>query len=300
MARREPSVFRTGPLAVPLRKRDGGRYPPARRVPHLPVDHPELEWLALEFDRDPLGVRDESRAIAAESDEIGRVTPGAGKSSSPPDGIAASSSSTRSRGGPGFRPSPARADGSPRGDGPLPRRPGPAPCRRRRACGGGCRARPRPRCAWRSPGRAGRRRPARPARQRAGPPWRSVRRVRPARPARRSAPCRASRAAATIPVVVRATLCRRASLPEPIPRRRGPRLDRLLGQEPAHVGREAAGRLVATAAVLLQRLHDDPVEIPLHQGRQLGRLGLPLRRDLRAASRPACSAGCSAGAAPLP
>ena len=47
---------------------------------------------------------------------------------------------------------------------------------------------------------------------------------------------------------------------EPISRAGGHGLHRFAGQIALHVGREAVGRVVATRAVLLQRLHHDPVE----------------------------------------
>ena len=50
-------------------------------------------------------------------------------------------------------------------------------------------------------------------------------------------------------------------LAEPIPRRGGTCLDRLLRQEPADIGREAAGRLITPPAILLKRLHDDPIQL---------------------------------------
>ena len=68
----------------------------------------------------------------------------------------------------------------------------------------------------------------------------------------------------------RASTTRATMLRPPVPagelgnryqRRRRARLDRLVGQVSHHVGREVVGRLVAPAAVLLQGLHHDPVEL---------------------------------------
>ena len=70
-------------------------------------------------------------------------------------------------------------------------------------------------------------------------------------------------------------------LPQPVPRRRRARLHRLVGQVALHVQREAVGRLVAAVAVLLQRLHHDPVQLAADQLRQLRRLRVPLGRDRR-------------------
>ena len=39
---------------------------------------------------------------------------------------------------------------------------------------------------------------------------------------------------------------------------------------------QAIGRLVAAGAVLFQRLHDDPIEIPAHQVDEFGRIGLAM------------------------
>ena len=54
-------------------------------------------------------------------------------------------------------------------------------------------------------------------------------------------------------------------LPQPIPRRRRAGLHRLVVQVALHVRGEAVGRLVAAVAVLLQRLHHDPVQLAAHQ-----------------------------------
>jgi hypothetical protein len=49
----------------------------------------------------------------------------------------------------------------------------------------------------------------------------------------------------------------------------------------SQVGREAAGRLVAARAVLLQALHHDPVEVAAQQQAQPLRIGAPLLRHAR-------------------
>ena len=45
--------------------------------------------------------------------------------------------------------------------------------------------------------------------------------------------------------------------------------------------RQRPGRLVPPVAVLLQRLHHDPVQLAAHQLGQLGRLHVPIGRDRR-------------------
>ena len=67
-------------------------------------------------------------------------------------------------------------------------------------------------------------------------------------------------------------------LPQPIAGRGRAGLHRLVRQVALEVAGEAVGRLVAAAAVLLQRLHHDPVQLAAHQSGQPGRLGLPLGR----------------------
>ena len=98
--------------------------------------------------------------------------------------------------------------------------------------------------------------------------------------------------------IASARLFRRANLPKPIARRRRARLHRLVGQVALHVQREAVGRLVAAVAVLLQRLHHDPVQLAAHQLGQLRRLRVPLGRDRRQRVLRLATAACSAWAAP--
>ena len=70
-------------------------------------------------------------------------------------------------------------------------------------------------------------------------------------------------------------------LPQPVgPARRGGQ-HRLVRQVPQDVGREAVRRLVTPGAVLLQRLHHDPVEVSLQRPLQLRRLDVAARRDAR-------------------
>ena len=47
----------------------------------------------------------------------------------------------------------------------------------------------------------------------------------------------------------------------------------------AHVGREFPGRVVPTGAVLLQRLHHDPVELAADEAAQPSRLRAAIGRD---------------------
>ena len=68
-------------------------------------------------------------------------------------------------------------------------------------------------------------------------------------------------------------------------------------RDSAAVGCQAVGRLVAAAAVLLQRLHHDPVQLAAHQPAQLPRLDVPVRRD-RGQLFGRATAACSASAAP--
>ena len=57
-------------------------------------------------------------------------------------------------------------------------------------------------------------------------------------------------------------------LPQPVCRRRRTRLHRFIRKVALYVHREAVGRLVAAVAVLLQRLHHDPIQFASHQLRQ--------------------------------
>ena len=82
-------------------------------------------------------------------------------------------------------------------------------------------------------------------------------------------------------------------LAEAIAGRRRACLHRLVGQVALYVARQAVGCLVTPAAVLLQALHDDPVELAPHQLRQLARLQLAA-----VPRRPAATRCCSAGARP--
>ena len=68
-------------------------------------------------------------------------------------------------------------------------------------------------------------------------------------------------------------------LPQPVPGARGHRADRFVGQEPADVLREAVGGFVAAAAVLLQRLHHDPVEIASDDSSEHARCRVAPLRD---------------------
>ena len=56
---------------------------------------------------------------------------------------------------------------------------------------------------------------------------------------------------------------------------------RLVRQVPEDVGREAVGRLVPPGAVLLQRLHHDPVEVPPQRPLQVLRVDAAAGRDAR-------------------
>ena len=68
-------------------------------------------------------------------------------------------------------------------------------------------------------------------------------------------------------------------LAEAIRGRGGTGLYRLIVQIPRHVRGKCVGRFVAAVAILLQRLHHDPVKFASHQVRELRRLHLPLGRD---------------------
>ena len=68
-------------------------------------------------------------------------------------------------------------------------------------------------------------------------------------------------------------------LPQLVRRRRRAGLDGVAGEVPLDVAGEAVGGLVPPGAVLVQRLHHDPVELAADQLRQPGRLGPPLRRQ---------------------
>ena len=95
--------------------------------------------------------------------------------------------------------------------------------------------------------------------------------VVPAMPATRARTTRA--AARTRPLVPP------HELPQPVAGRRRAGLHRLVGQVALHVRRQAVGRLVAAVAVLLQRLHHDPVQLAAHQPAQLRRLRAAVGRD---------------------
>ena len=77
---------------------------------------------------------------------------------------------------------------------------------------------------------------------------------------------------------------RAAVLPHELPQPVGPAgrggQHRLVRQVPQDVGREAVGRLVAPRAVLLQRHHHDPVEVPLQGPLQVRRLDVAAGRDV--------------------
>ena len=90
---------------------------------------------------------------------------------------------------------------------------------------------------------------------------------------------------ATAAAVATARLVPPGELAEAVPRRRRARLHRLVVQVALHVRREAVGRLVAAVAVLLQRLHHDPVQLAAHQLRQLRRLRASVRGQGRQALR---------------
>ena len=64
-----------------------------------------------------------------------------------------------------------------------------------------------------------------------------------------------------------------------IPGRGRAGLDRLVSAVPRDVGGEGAGGLVAAAAVFLQGLHRDPVQLATQQVIQLARVGLAVGRD---------------------
>ena len=89
----------------------------------------------------------------------------------------------------------------------------------------------------------------------------------------------ATDAAATRRTVEIANLLRLMSFAHPIAGRRRARLDRLVLQVPAQIGRQPVGRFIAPVAVLLDRLHHDPVQLSPHQPAQLLRLDVPARRD---------------------
>ena len=65
-------------------------------------------------------------------------------------------------------------------------------------------------------------------------------------------------------------------LAEPVTGRRWAGLDGLVGQVSLDVLSEAAGCLIAAVAVLVEGLHDDPVEVAANELRELGRLSLAL------------------------
>ncbi len=74
-------------------------------------------------------------------------------------------------------------------------------------------------------------------------------------------------------------------LPQPVCRRRRTRLHRFIRQVALYVHREAVGGLVAAVAVLLQRLHHDPIQFATHQLRQPRRLRPPVGGQRRQAVR---------------
>ena len=74
-------------------------------------------------------------------------------------------------------------------------------------------------------------------------------------------------------------------LPQPVAHRRRTGQHRLVGQVTLQVHRQPVGRLVAPVAVLLQRLHHDPVQVALDQPAQPGGLRPAVRGD-RCQARP--------------
>ena len=70
-------------------------------------------------------------------------------------------------------------------------------------------------------------------------------------------------------------------LAEAIPCRRRAREHRLIRQIALHIHREAVGRLVTSVAVLLQRLHHDPVQLAAYLPAQIARLALAIARRRR-------------------
>jgi hypothetical protein len=71
-------------------------------------------------------------------------------------------------------------------------------------------------------------------------------------------------------------------LAEPVQHARGPGHHGLAREIPLDVGGELAGRLVAPRAVLLHRLHHDPVEVAAHEAAERPGLGLLLSGGVRA------------------
>ena len=114
-------------------------------------------------------------------------------------------------------------------------------------------------------------------------PIRSARARRSARVARTA--CQVLTAAASASSSTNAAAVARPApvppgeLPQPIPGRRRAGLHRLVGQVALEVARQAVGRLVSPVAVLLQRLHHDPVQLAAHQPAQ------PRRLDVRGRPR---------------
>src|SRR5262245_24940204 len=68
-------------------------------------------------------------------------------------------------------------------------------------------------------------------------------------------------------------------LPHPVTGTRRCREDWLSTQVPSDVHRQFAGCLVATRAVFLQALHDDPIEITMEQAAQREGIGVSVVRD---------------------
>ena len=102
----------------------------------------------------------------------------------------------------------------------------------------------------------------------------------------------ATSTAAKAPAIARAARCLWANFRKSVDGRRRPGLDRLVGQVPLEVAGQVVGRRIPPVAVLLQRLHRDPVELSADQPRQLRRLHAASRRDrgeLPRSSRAACS-----------
>ena len=63
---------------------------------------------------------------------------------------------------------------------------------------------------------------------------------------------------------------------EAVRRRRRARLNRFVRQVARHVPGQVVGRLVASAAILLQALHHDPVQLTAEQLAQQSRITLPV------------------------
>ena len=80
---------------------------------------------------------------------------------------------------------------------------------------------------------------------------------------------------------------------QPIPRRGWAGQNRLVVQVAIDVPRQLVGRLVAAVAILVQRLHHDPVQLATQESAEPLRIALPLGRDSRPLPGPACSDGCS-------